>query len=273
MIINLINLSPYVEQFEEMWYHGFLGYIKKHPEHQVVVNRLKSSEVDITLDFQGNFLTEGHKLSNLSGKKILLFQDNLHRFGDWFWSIEKQYDLIFLAHNNPIVDDQRYFHLLLAYAPGMHFPVKKNKTIDACFVGTRHPAGREFIKDMPNIKIFGNDWGSNIFPVYKAQKRAVYAKTKIMINQHISGDTENMRDWECLAMKTFMLSDLVPKELEGGMVKYSDFDDLNNKVKYYLDNPKEREQIALRGYELVKPFTYEKRAEEMMGVIENAQLG
>ena len=264
MIINLINLSPYVEQFEEMWYHGFLGYIKKHPEHQVVVNRLKSSEVDITLDFQGNFLTEGHKLSNLSGKKILYFQDNLHRFGDWFRSIEKQYDLIFLLHNNPLIDNNRYYQLSGGYASEMHFPVKKKKTIDVCFVGTRHPAGREFIKDIPNIKIFGNDWEANIFPVYKAQKRAVYAKTKIMINQHVSGDTENMRDWECLAMKTFMLSDLVPKELEGGIVKYNGFDDLCEKVKYYLHNDKAREEIASRGKELVKPYTYEYRVGEMM---------
>lgn len=273
MIINVINISPYVEKFEEMWYHGFLDYTKKHSEYQVVVNRLKGSDVDITLDFKGVFLREGHKLSNLSGKKILYFQDNLHRFGDWFRSIEKQYDMIFLLHNNIIIDNRRFFKAHIGYCPYTHFPVSKNKTIDVCFVGTHHPEGRDFIRHMPNIKIYGNNWDSRTTAVYNAQKRAVYAKAKIMINQHTHGDTENMRDWECLAMKTFLLSDLVPKELKGGMVLYDGVDDLKQKIQYYLDNPIEREQIALRGYELVKPFTYERRAEEMMEVIKNAQVG
>lgn len=271
MIINIINFSLYVEQFEEMWYHGFLEYTRKNPEHQVVLNILKSSEVDITLDFKGNFLRHGNKLSNLSGKKILYFQDNLHgNFGGLFWDIEKQYDLIFLLHNDSIVDKQRYFHLSPGYAPEICFPIKRKKVINVCFVGTCHP-GKEFIKDIPNIRLFGNGWGANISPIYKARKRAVYAKTKIMINQHAIGDTENQRCWECLAMKTFLLSDLVPKELEGGIVKYDGFDDLLEKIRYYLDNKKEREEIAEKGWKIVQPYTYEKRVAEMMEVILNAR--
>ena len=273
MIINIINLSQYVEKFEDMWYNGFLGYTKKHPEHHVVINQAKSSDVDITIDFQGNFLKVGHKLSNLSGIKILYYQDNLHRFKDHFESIEKLYDLVFLLHDNPIIDNDRYHQLSAAYAPEMHFPLKKKKSIDVCFVGTHHPEGRDFIRDIPNIKIYGNEWGGDIFAVYKAQKRAVYTKTKVMLNQHIRGDTENMRDRECLAMGTFMLSDLVPKELEGGMIQYCNFADLVEKMSYYLDNKKERKKKAQKGLKIVQPYTYEKRAEEMMEVIENAQLG
>ena len=269
MKINIINLSPYVEQLEDMWYRAFLGYTKKHPEYQVVVNQAKGSDVDITLDFQGNFLKAGNKLSNLSGKKILYYVDNLHRFGDHFWSIEKFYDMVLFVHNNSIIDSKRYYQLSAAYAPEVHFPVIKKKTIDVCFVGTHHPEGRDFIRRIPNIKIYGNDWDSSITAVYKAQKRAVYAKTKIMLNQHIGGDTQNMRSWECLAMGTFMLSDLIPKELEGGAVMYNNYDDLIMKLEYYLDNEKEREKIAEKGRKMVQPYTYEKRVEEMMGVLLN----
>jgi spore maturation protein CgeB len=74
-------------------------------------------------------------------------------------------------------------------------------------------------------------------------------------------------------MRTFMLSDLVPKALEGGMVKYDSFDDLLVKIDYYLEHEAERKAIAEKGKELVKPYTYEKRLEEMIEVIENARLG
>ena len=271
MKINITNFSPYIEQSEEMWYRGFKDYVKKHPEHQVILNSMTGA--DWTLDFQSNFLMDGRKLSDLSGKKILYFQDNLHRFGDYFWSIENQYDIVFLAHSNPIIDNVRYFKLGFGYCPYTHFPVKKKKNIDVCFVGTHHPQGRDFIKKIPNIKIYGNYWGNGIFPVYHAQKRAVHAKTKIMLNQHISGDTQNMRCWECLAMGTFMMSDIVPKELEGGVIMYDGFDDLIMKIEYYLDNEKEREKIAAKGRKMVQPYTYEKRAEELMEVLLNAQLG
>ena len=264
MNINIINFSPYKEQFEEMWYWGFLDYIKKHPGHNVLLNVVKSSGVDITLDFQGNFLRMGHKLSNLSGIKILYYQDNLQRFSDHFKSIEKKYDMIFLCHANPLIDNVRYFKSDFAYCPYTHFPVSKTKTVDVCFVGTHHPAGRDFIKDIPNITIYGNNWGGEFFPVFTARKRAVYAKAKIILNQHIRGDSGNMRDFECLAMKTFLLSDLVPKDLEGGMVKYTGLKDLYEKMDYYLHNDKAREKIAKRGKELVKRYTYEYRVGEMM---------
>jgi spore maturation protein CgeB len=218
----------------------------------------------------------------MKGTKVLYFPDNLDRFGDLFNKYEQHYDFIFFAHGNDKIGKPRYYYLPLAYDPDTHYqrkkddtiyPLTKKHTVDVAFVGTKHE-GRGFLTKVPNITIRGNGWADTIFPVYGALKAKLYSKTKIMINHHVAGDTSpNMRTFECLAMKTFMLSDLVPKTLEAGMVRYKGQSDLEAKIAYYLEHEEEREAIAAKGYELVQPHTYEKRVEALMEVIENARLG
>jgi len=68
-------------------------------------------------------------------------------------------------------------------------------------------------------------------------------------------------------MGTFILSDLVPGYLDGGMVKYNSFDDLLAKLDYYLEHEEERTSLSTMGRVLVKPYTYELRMAEMMEAI------
>ena len=207
------------------------------------------------------------QVGKMSGLKLLYFPDNLDRAGDVFYRFENLYNYVFFAHTNTLIDNKRYFHLPVAYDPYTHYPLTRTKTIDVAFVGTKHK-DRAHIAKIPGIKIYGNEWGDGIYPVYSAKKRKIYAQTKIMVNHHVDGDTSpNMRTFECLAMNTFLLSDLVPKELEGGMAKYTSFDDLLTKIEYYLEHEDERKAIAEKGKELVKPHTYEARMGQMLGVI------
>jgi spore maturation protein CgeB len=203
----------------------------------------------------------------MKGTKVLYFPDNLDRFGDLFNKYEQHYDFIFFTHGNDKIGKSRYYHLPLAYDPYIHFPLDRKKTIDVAFVGTNHK-DRAHIAKIPGIKMYGNDWGNGIYPVYSAKKRSVYAQTKIMVNHHVRGDTSaNMRDYEALAMKTFLLSDLIPNDLEGGMVQYHGQKHLQSQIVYYLKHEEEREAIAAKGYELVQPHTYEKRVEALIEVV------
>ena len=261
-VINLLNGNWYSDSLEHFFQRGLFDYVKKNREYVLVTNRLISY---LTLDVKCRFF---EFIPRIKGKKVLYFPDNLKREGKRFSTLENLYDYVFFAHSNELIDNERYYHLPIAYDPYTHYPIEAEKTIDVSFIGTKHK-GRDFIKDVPGIKIYGNEWGDSIVTVYGLSKAKVHAKTKIMINHHVFGDTSaNMRDYEALAMKSFLLSDFIPSELEGGMVKYASFDDLLEKVAYYLEHESEREAIAKKGHDLVQPYTYEARMTEMMEVIE-----
>jgi spore maturation protein CgeB len=265
--LNFVYAETYPDSLEQYIQRALQDYVKKRPQDTLVLN---GTDGDVILDIKCRFV---ERVQKMKGIKVLYFPDNLDRFGDLFETCEQHYDFIFFAHRNDKIDNTRYFHLPLAYDPYIHFPLDQKKTIDVAFVGTKHK-DRAHIAKIPGIKIYGNEWGDGIYPVYSAKKRKIYAQTRIIVNHHVEGDTSpNMRTFECLAMGTFMVSDLVPKALEGGMVKYDSFEDLLVKIEYYLEHEAERKAIAEKGKERVRLHTYEKRLEEMIEVIENARLG
>jgi len=265
--INFVYMSRYPNSLEQSLERALQDYVIKRQQDTLVLN---GADGDVILDVKCAF---AERVQKMKGIKVLYFPDNLDRFGELFSKYERNYDFIFFAHKNEKIDNIRYFHLPVAYDPHLNIPLKRRKTIDVAFVGTKHK-GRALIAKIPGIKIYGNDWGDGIYPVYSAKKRNIYARTRIMVNHHVEGDTSpNMRTFECLAMGTFMLSDLVPAYLDSGMVKYYSFDDLLTKIDYYLEHYEERIELSEMGRVLVKPYTYELRIAEMMEVIKNARLG
>ena len=273
-IINFMNAEVYNDSLELFFKRGLRDYVKNNSNYTLVEN---GTGGDVILDVKCRFVGAVQKMK---GVKVLYFPDNLDRFGGLFDRCEEYYDLIFFAHENDKIDNKRYFYLPVAYDPDTHYhhkkddtiyPLTKKPTVDVAFVGTKHE-GRGFLTEVPNITIHGNGWADTIFPIYGALKAKLYAKTKIMINHHVAGDTSaNMRDYEALAMKTFLLSDYVPHVLEGGMVKYNSFDDLLTKINYYLAHEDEREAIAEKGLELVKPHTYESRMAKMVEIVSRGE--
>jgi spore maturation protein CgeB len=263
-IINFLNEEGYNDSLELFFKRGLRAYVKKDLNYTLVEN---GTHGDVILDLKCRFVEQVQKMN---GVKVLYFQESLNRFGELFENCEQHYDLIFFPETNAKTDNKRYFHLPLAYDPYTHFPLEREKTIDIAFVGTRH-IDRGWIAKIPGIKIYGNEWGDEIYPVYGLKKRNIYARTKIMVDHHAGGSTFSERAFECLAMKTFLLSDLVPEEFEGGMVKYTSFGDLLIKCKYYLEHEDEREAIAVKGSALVKPYTFEARMAQMLEVVGNAE--
>lgn len=260
-VINLLYPVPlpYPECLALFFRKALIDFVRKHKDFGLVINE---KEGDIALDIKCYFV---NAIKNMKGIKVLVFPDVVWRFPELFNIYEKYYDYVFFLHEDERVDSERYFYMGAGYDPWEHYYMPRKKTIDVCFLGTRHE-GREWIKTIPNIKIYGNDWGGT-FPVYRAKKRAIYAQTKIMVNTHVKGSSENMRDYETLAQRTFLLSDVIPKCLEGGMVLYSGFEDLVEKIEYYLKHEKEREKITEEGYNKVKKYTYGYRMSQMMGTI------
>jgi glycosyltransferase involved in cell wall biosynthesis len=97
---------------------------------------------------------------------------------------------------------------------------------------------------------------------------------KIHLNCNISNDI-NYRTFETTGCGTFLITNYTPGleklfDFDKEIVVYNDLNDLDNKVKYYLENEEEREKIAKAGYERSKKdHTYYERAKTLVNIIKN----
>jgi spore maturation protein CgeB len=95
---------------------------------------------------------------------------------------------------------------------------------------------------------------------------------KIHLNCNISDDI-NYRTFETTGCGTFLLTNYTPGleklfDIGREIVVYNNLADLDDKVKYYLENEEERESIAKAGYERSKKdHTYFERSKRLIEII------
>lgn len=245
----------------------FFSNALKSIGYEVIESTKAGNNVDISLVLKGEYVNP----KCLSGLKILYFPDNIMHFQRLFDKINVFYDYIFVGYASEIVDNKRVFYLPFGYDPSLHYPLSGiRKRYDTLFVGTYRPE-RYFITQIPKIKIFGNDWaqvGINTLPLYGGALCKVHARAKIVINYHYPGDTSNPRIYETLANNAFLLTDRPASFIDGkDLVVYGSFNDLLDKIKYYLAHEDERQTIAESGYKAVQKHTYRDRMKEMMEIV------
>lgn len=95
--------------------------------------------------------------------------------------------------------------------------------------------------------------------ITREDSAVLYSSSKIALNctgqDSINWDAMNLRFFEVLACKGFLLSDRVPSAarlLKDCLVFTDGGKDLEDKIEYYLTRPKERKEIAENGYQYVK---------------------
>jgi Glycosyl transferases group 1 len=106
----------------------------------------------------------------------------------------------------------------------------------------------------------------------------LYSSCKVLLNDHWDDMRErgfvSNRVFDALACEAFVISDQVPgieDELDGGLVTYSDADDLRAKLDRYLDDEAGRGAIARRGRDAVMArHTVAIRTEELLRQIAHA---
>ena len=161
------------------------------------------------------------------------------------------------------------------------------RDIDISFVGKMYPEkdyGKRYstfcklIKDFPNLNIFIGgecapirrikkyiEWKST--PLYKrafnnkqitmTECNEVYNRTKISISMERfgTGNSWSSRLINLFATGSFVLSsdnsEMLNKYFNNCFVHFSDYEDLKEKIVYYLSHEKERSEIAARAYERV----------------------
>lgn len=260
MLINLVGAFRYPCAIEKYYFqalrdlgHGVCAYT---PDK---INFIK--ETDLTVVVKWCSMPE-----LLPHPRVLIFTDLTTRFKQYYDDVQKHYNYVFLVHNEPLVDNKRVFYLPVAYDPAEHYYVPSKKDIDCLFIGTNHPC-RSFLKDIPQITRYGNEWGDTR-DVYGDEFRDLCSRARIIINTHYPGDTTNMRDYEAMNFHALVLTDKTPFTPYVDVVLYNNKEDLEQKIQYYLDHEDVRSAIAKHGYKTITTgkYTYKDRMEEMLKI-------
>lgn len=152
-----------------------------------------------------------------------------------------------------------------SYPDDLMFPTNIEKSVDVGFCG--NILNRGHIID--SLDTFGIK--KDIFVIGEDMVDAINSY-KIHFNCNISNDI-NYRTFETTGCGTFLLTNYTPgleklfeigKEIE----VYRSIDELNQKVRYYLENPEKRISIERAGYERAKNnHTYLHRAKKLIDII------
>ena len=151
-----------------------------------------------------------------------------------------------------------------SYPDDLVFSKDIEKTIDVGFCGNDRPE----IHYLDKFKI-----RKDLFVIGDDMVNAINSY-KIHFNKNIADDI-NYRTFETTGCGTFLLTNYTPGleklfDIGKEIVVYNDLNDLDNKVKYYLENEEERKKIAKAGYERSKKdHTYFERAKMLIDIIKN----
>ncbi len=187
--------------------------------------------------------------------------------------------------------------LPFACDPELHKPVdvtmeeKKKWGSDITFVGSFYPNRYQIFEEISdfNLKLWGPGWdklphGSPLrhsaidIQLKPEDWTKILCSSKIILVIHYQdGKTPcyqaSPKVYETLACKSFLLVDAqrdITSLFEDGkhLAVFKDIKDLRKKIDYYLNHSKEREQIALQGYEAaVQNHTFVHRIEKLIQTI------
>ena len=152
-----------------------------------------------------------------------------------------------------------------SYPDGLIYPLNIEKTTNVGFCG--NIGNRGHVIDSLNKYGIAKD----IFVIGHSMVHAINSY-KIHINCNVSDDI-NYRTFETTGCGTFLLTNYTPGleklfDIGKEIVTYTSLEDLDSKVKYYLENEEERETIAKAGYNRSKKdHTYYERCKMFIDII------
>lgn len=170
-----------------------------------------------------------------------------------------------------------------AAEPDAYHPFEIVKKYDVAFIGhvqtqpnyngfTRVEALDRLFKEFPNFYFGTRNPQKPEANMFEDAARN-FSQSKIVFNVSI-GDDLNMRLFEALATRSFLLTNWLPtlEDLfEDGkhLVTYKTLDEMVEKAKYYLEHEEEREAIAEAGYqEFINGHTYMHRINKILNIVE-----
>jgi SAM-dependent methyltransferase len=157
--------------------------------------------------------------------------------------------------------------LLNGFDETVHRPLPDcQKTIDLLFVGTLTERRQTLLNRLQS------SFSVTIASAFGAELVRLFNQARIVLNLHAedSADVET-RVFEALGCGAFLLSEKLSEEnpFDGRhLVEFDSFNDLCQKIHYYLSHANERDQIAAQGHaEALVLHTYTRRADEIAAVM------
>lgn len=191
---------------------------------------------------------------------------------DYRLSKAKRFDYVFCAQKRAVEDFEKAgvksVWMPHAVEPKAYPYLPSIKRYDICFVGHINSENRvdalDFLfKQFPNFF-----YGQRLFE----EAAEMYCESKIVFNISHKDDI-NMRVFETLATKSFLLTNWIPtlpELFEDGkhMVMYKTQEEMVEKAKYYISHDAEREAIAEAGQkEVLKNHTFLNRVQTVLDVV------
>jgi len=212
---------------------------------------------------------------------------------EWFVPMAKAVDYVF--GTDGWKDEEFYkkekinrFLLRQGIDPVRHYAIKEiteqdlaKYSCDVAFVGSLYTAEREyldrFLRERYYYKLFGNRPENQVW----YEEFAKLCKcAKIIVGDNFVNDVDGYwsdRVYLTLGHGGFLLTRYVQGlehefKNEEHLVWWHDYNDLKNKINYWLPKEKERKEIASKGYlEVQTKHTYDLRLKKMLEIINSGQ--
>jgi len=238
------------------------AYFIKHAFHPLILNEIKRDKKNIDFSFFGSIVS-GNSFHNKRAKYLR-------------YLIKKTPLEIYSSFKNPTLIEHSKKFVKKIIKPTFN-ALKKMGFNDYIF-----PEKIKFnrIKNWEDTKEriqLTKDIGKKINrPVYGLDMFQKIANSKILFNIHIGeagNQAANMRMYEVTGMGTCLLTDWKEDikeyfEPDYEIVTYKSKEETLEKVKFLLDNPKERESIALNGQKrTLRDHTLKERVEKINEII------
>lgn len=226
-----------------------------------IINTCADIKSDITIFSKCNTVdTEVIKQCNRYTKTVLWFMDYIYTMDEELldkvnyckYNFISRWDSFYKAKE---LNDNTFFLQEGFDEENNIFIDNLTKKYNVSFIGNLNGAGCHFDR-----QDYYNTFKFNIFNnVYNKEHSKVVCETKINLN-FSEGDGTSDRLYKLLASKGFVLTQPW-KNLESEFTIGKDLDiftskeDLKEKINYYINNDKLREEIALNGYNTVQKYS------------------
>ncbi len=251
------------KELEKIGYNIYIAL----PDEKDKILEIKPDFV-LAIDFGTHYILD----INYHPKALWLIDTHLFLICDEVMA--KSFDIIFLAQKEDYEKLKKKFKYVywLPLAGDLEYHGKKNleKIYDIGFVGGLGSGIRKKIllrlkREYPNSFIGSADC---------KKIGEIYSQSKIVFNYSIKNDI-NMRIFEALISGSMLITNKIENngfnelfEENKDLVVFENWQDLKEKIDYYLKNEEEREKIAFNGYQKAINFhKYEDRVRFILGKI------
>lgn len=258
-------------------------------EYRNIYNFIKNNKIDVIITFLNYPMLV--RLKKETGVRLILWSGDEIIYEGWF-DFARFCDKVFCVSKHGLklhlekgIDAE---YLPFAVDTDYFQPRNKERKYDVVFIGNNlHDRQKLFshyfipliMKYNKKLHLFGNGWDkfkklcSVHGPVFWFRIPDIYSRTKIALNLHRFFHGVNLRTFEALACKTFLLCNEVSELYQffrdkEDVVVYKSSKELLELAEYYLNNEEERNKIAEKGYKKVlSNHTINHRAKVIYEVI------